>query len=138
MSFDLDKSLKQRSRIRAAVTKLITRINSIISKDGSDIELQTVEDMLVAKFNSLRILDEQILNEIDEDKVEVEMGETVHYEVNVNTTLQMIRSRIKEKLNSNAIKTENSVRLPKLQLPTFGGSKAEWISFWDTFVHSTL
>ena len=138
----MDSSLaQQRAPIRAMVTKLRARAEYAISS-----ELPTVAEGILSsltdKVQQLRILDKKVFDnwnkDDDEDNslLDKEVEQVMDYDIDANVTISELKtflSRCNQSHNSSVEPIKASVRLPKIDLPKFGGCKLQWSSFWEIF-----
>ena len=87
------------------------------------------------KFDTCQELYENVLE--DEEEILDLIDESCDYRDECNKTLVraegVLRSMGSTSDKAASSKTEQSAKLPKLELPKFSGDVLNWISFWDQF-----
>ena len=144
---DLQRYKRRRKGYTTSVSKLIKRIEERLlvedtSKDQIQIELVALKNTLKEKENTIKELDNNVLDEIsDEEEIVAEIENSTTFEVMIKS----VEERIKRALHTPPIQSNEStlsvlsesrtnVKLPKLSLKKFNGEATEWTSFYQTFM----
>ena len=128
---DYGRLVRLRGYMRAALTKLLKRAEkSIDSKVIDANEAQNFIDLIVRKQKSVTECDDDILQCLAPDKVDDELESMNDYEYKSNEIIILLKSRID---SVGAHVSKPSVKLPKIELPSYSGDKLSWLSFWDVF-----
>ncbi|XP_053388319.1 uncharacterized protein LOC123543829, partial [Mercenaria mercenaria] len=116
---------------KGAVTRLLSKFE-MIQQEAVDLEeLQTIEDSLRQKQQTITEIHEKIIDVIPEDdgeQIETEILDHNEYIYNLQTKIQKVASFKKNHTNSSVYH-----RLPILDLPRFDGNILDWQSFWDSY-----
>ena len=115
----------------------------------TEAKLISFENSLQRKSGELRALDDEVQEEIDEDRVEKDVEESVEFlepldELLASLTLKLGELRLSKTANDSssvlgyATVSTNSFenvkcKLPKLEIPPFSGEPLDWQGFWDRF-----
>ena len=133
--------VQRRAPIRVMVRKLRARAEHAIA-DDSPMVAEGILASLTDKIQQLRILDKEIFDNWnkDDDKdgslLDKEVGQVMDYDIDANVTIGQLKTFLSkcEHSHTSSVEPSNaSVRLPKIDLPKFGGCKLEWSSFWEIF-----
>ena len=134
----MDSSLsRKRVPIRALVTKLTRRAETVIAS-GDVSAVAGIFSTLDDKLNQLTVLDKEIFDNWDSEKdqdgsaMEAEVEQGMNYEVSANTCISKLKLFLDQQTTSSRM-TFQPVKLPKMELPKFGGSRIQWQSFWQIF-----
>ncbi|XP_023236884.1 uncharacterized protein LOC111635960 isoform X2 [Centruroides sculpturatus] len=137
----LEKLKKKRASIRASVTKLISKIDSLIESDDKETETHLeILDQLSRKEESLRTLNGEIEGFITSPTdYDTEIVNSEEYEDKIISCKFKIQSRIKRIEADSSVVTvtqgpvvrNNSanINLPEIPLPKFSGKYEEWSNF---------
>ncbi|XP_023229230.1 uncharacterized protein LOC111629544 [Centruroides sculpturatus] len=137
----LEKLKKKRASIRASVTKLISKIDSLIESDDRETETHLeILDQLSRKEESLRTLNGEIEGFITSPTdYDTEIVNSEEYEDKIISCKFKIQSRIKRLEADSSVVTvtqgpvvrNNSanIKLPEIPLPKFSGKYEEWSNF---------
>ena len=143
---------------KGAVSRLFSKFEATQEDDRNIDDVQSTEESLQRKLQTINDLHEKILDTLPDENVE-EIEEEVlqqeEYMHGLQWKIQKVRSAIKvcqSNLNTNAqtglssgtaesrppFSTNNQDRssfhrLPKLELPNFHGNIMNWQAFWDSF-----
>lgn len=151
MSTEKSKKAIRRGN-RAFVTKVIETANVAIDKfGGTQAEKDTLKSYRITlndKKESLKKLDEAILNEIeDEDKIMEdiqqagEIGESINrIIVKIDSVMEVFETSSAHSPGGLGTATSSAVhplpvraKLPKLSLKKFSGNPTDWQSFYDSY-----
>ena len=142
------KKTKVRGGHKAHLKKLLASVNNCMAGFTLDkeAELLGLHDSLKRKAAILAKLDEEILNEITDDDIadEIEACEKVQESIDMKISeIDVLLSRARnviQKLEGGSApsRVQSSqdtieVKLPKLDIPEFGGDPKEYRGFWDAF-----
>ena len=103
--------------------------------------LKAIQNNIASKINVIKDLDEEILDAIDDENLidaEIEDSSVFpdFYFENISKIENFIIfiEKSEEKISiTSSIKTENKLKLPKIELKKFGGTVLIWQGFWDQF-----
>ncbi|GFS75231.1 integrase catalytic domain-containing protein [Trichonephila clavipes] len=140
---------KKHTTFRAAVTKIISKIEIQKTELTGESEIGLYIEQLNDKFESLKLVDtelEKVLNLPDVDKelqsAEEYQDKIVTWRFKANKYLRNLNQKrnIHEPQNpTNHPKPEvnfshqtHSVKLPKITIPKFSGNISEWLTFWNS------
>ena len=145
---DLQMMTKKRVAIKGWLSRYMNRAKEVISKETkeqSDIDvLKDLKKELESRLNSLDELQSDLELMFDD---EVEMLEDIEksgvfrdsvMEV-ISSVAKVVGSAEAGSVSGDSTRSQN-VKLPKLDLPKFGGDVLKWQSFWEMFkasVHDT-
>ena len=157
----MSPKIKQRTVARAKLTKIKNNITQLLDiSDLGESEEKAFYDSLNELVNELndRIyelekFDNACMLDLDDDQIEDAVNEADAIFQSAKDVRRLAMTKIHEldvkfkssdeatNRNSNAseneisisTKTKVDVKLPKLELPKFGGDVLEWPSFWDRF-----
>ncbi|XP_054721417.1 uncharacterized protein LOC129231194 [Uloborus diversus] len=119
----MDNLKKKRSYLKGRTTRLINILNDKINSDAITIdELEIYGSDSRDLWHELHELNTEII--LAQKDTEIEANDKEYDE---------IASKI-ESLKFNSEHHLNSVKLPKIELPTFSGNFCEWLSFRDLFI----
>ena len=129
----MDKAtlVKQRGTIRTAVSKCITRVSDTLPSH----QIQAIKTNLNRDLTRLEHFDQLIVNECEGDEIDSEIEESLNYKLKIQSVIIEIDNMLKPKAT---VSESPSIKLPKLQLPTFSGDKMEWQSFYDIFCTAVI
>jgi len=151
MTSSLNRKINKRSALRKQFTKVLNQASDYLqqSEERDEGKLKGFEKTLERKSEELRAVDDDIQNEIEENKVEedVEESELVFEtldELLANIGLKLSEMQIPKSASesgsiidsaTSASSFSKSVKckLPKLEIPAFSGEPLEWQGFWDRF-----
>ena len=151
---DAEKKVNIRRGHRSYVTKLLKTSDELIKgyQPGQELDqkLQQQKQILQERLDTLKTLDEQILELVeDETKIATEIEETADFDERIYECMVKIDSILclkQEKpdpVNQHPVlaatagqSATKSTRLPKLVLKKFNGEAYQWQSFWDSFSSS--
>jgi hypothetical protein len=144
----LAKKKRIRARHKASATKTIRQIEDIFASETPDMErLLLLRLTLNEKLETIKALDSEVIELIDDDSLVDEIEQADHYKESVLSALVRI-DRITKAPPTSTSSTEappmegrtppldsrsSRIRLPKLQLRSFGGDLTKWTSFWESF-----
>ena len=137
MEEELKKLRKQRGRIRATASKLLAKIPKI----SRDTEIQGIIDSLQSTLNQLTEMNAEIAQIASDDELDTDLDDEVEYDLRIRNGISELKKsaeilRMRENTNTSK-ENVGSMKLPKLQLPLFSGSKFEFHSF-GTFLMPLL
>ena len=147
----LAKKKRIRAGHKASATKTIRQVEDILACETPDKErLSLLRLTLNEKLETIKTLDSEVIELIDDDTILADEIEQANgYKESVFNALIRIDWITKAPFTSSPLtSTESSprgrrtpppethssrVRLPKLQLCSFGGNLTKWTSFWESF-----
>ena len=138
---DLSRLRKRRSANRNVVRAWIVKAKDLMSKGHDDKNMNKVKAQLqaiIAKEKQIRVTDDEIQENIDDDKLIEDIEEASEFDVEVRLEKIEIEAFL-NKDKSFAAKSEMSkfetpgVKLPKLTVKTFKGEPTEWQQFEEMF-----
>lgn len=151
----MHQNQKARGIVRAAVTKLIHRLDALPGADGATTsEIEGIAVLLGQKGQQLKELDQLIQNVVDDANFEEEFTSASRYQDDIALALLKTRQLIartttspnpppgaaapSEGSGSNTsvpgqLSSLRAVALPKLHVPVFGGKLEDCQGFWDHF-----
>ena len=147
----LKTKTKVRGGHRAHTSKVIDQCKQLLEnfEPGLKTKLKTLKATLLEKEQTLKSLDESIIELVDEEEILKEIETAANFTEQIKEIVIDIEEKLKlndqeenEKTaanSSSAVATSKSgksayARLPKLVIKQFGGQACNWIEFWDTFV----
>ena len=145
----MTEALAKKKRIRAghkaSATKTIRHIEEGFTSDTPDKARVTAAIDLKEKFETIKALDGDIIDLIEDDTLADEIEQADAYKETIFASLvridelMEIRSTTPREIpdtspDSRSVAPESAsrVKLPKLQLRPFGGELTKWTSFWDS------
>lgn len=153
----MDRPQKSRGIIRAAVTRLISKLDALGSAEDQAVhEIQDTAHLLLERRDQLRDLDAAVQNTIqDDDAFEEDFTNSTRYQDDISLALSRARritaptvdrapppndagtpvgdnqrNHVRDIPSTSGVRT---VALPKLHVPTFAGKLEDWQGFWDHF-----
>ena len=155
----MTEALAKKKRIRAghkaSATKTIRQIEDVLTDEPPDPErLSLLRLTLNEKLETIKALDSEVIELFeDEGTLATEIEQTDDYKESIFSTLIKVDRVTKAPptrvppiptppVDTRAPPTDfrsSRVRLPKLQLRSFGGDLTKWTTFWESFesaVHS--
>ena len=153
ISSSLTKKRKIRGGFRAHSTKLSTDAKVLLSQDEPDIlKTEHLSLSLKEKVKTLQHIDDEIFNLISDDDVEAEVinceelrSEIQSLIVKLDAKTEALKSKARNQASLNfsqpnpsssglgVVSTQNTTKLPKLQLPKYEGDPRNWQEWWDAF-----
>ena len=159
---DLAKLKAIRAGNRSAITRLFRKIDELDPEMDVNESVQRIINAIAEKQRVLTDINERILEETSVEDIENEITDTDEYMFDLQTKVsdvsKLINTNVQittdnQNLNQNQTQQEtifqqasnfeippvtsntanHSHRLPKLDLPKFGGNILEWQSFWDAY-----
>lgn len=150
------EALAKRKRIRAghraSATKTIRQIEDILASEAPDKErLALLRLTLNEKFGTIKALDAEVIELVDDDSLDEEIEQADDYKESVFNALIRIDRIAKASPRTSPLAetppivrqtpppdsrsslSSSCVRLPKLQLRSFGGDLTKWTGFWESF-----
>ena len=151
MAESLAKKKRIRAGHRASATRTLMKVNEALTAETSDeSKLLQLKLTLEEKLGTLKLLDGEIIDLIEEDALATEIEQADDYKSDIYAALVKIDKALKL-ISLAAIPTpaptaspthhevppirvpEPSVRLPKLSIKPFSGDLTQWTTFWDSF-----
>ena len=132
----------KRKGLRISLTKQADKLKNLITVNGSLVSIKSVLLTCQSIYNSLKILDEQILDHIsqnnDLNSIDAEITDSLKYTELINECKCSVDefecSQGSPSLTTNdRVNHPKCVKLPNLQLPEFSGGFSEFLSFFDQF-----
>ena len=151
MASSLNRRIKRRNVLRTQFTNSLNQAQEYLASEGELLEakLSDFESTLTKKSGELRVLDDDIQDEIEEDEVEKDMNESWKTLEPLDEVLAALGLRLRDMRVSKAASEAGSTldsalsvssssksvkcKLPKLEIPAFSGEPLEWQGFWDRF-----
>ena len=147
MAEGLAKKKRIRAGHRASATRTLTKLNDALAAETApdEAKLSQLKLTLEEKLGTLKLLDGEIVELIDEDALATEIEQADDYKSEIYAALVRIDKALKLATPpapptpstthevSTARAPEPSVRLPKLSLKPFNGDITQWTTFWDSF-----
>ncbi|CAL9705016.1 unnamed protein product [Knipowitschia caucasica] len=149
MTEGLERLKRKRATIRAATTRLLTRLEDEVGKERPDSDkLREFLAVLSSKEDSLLDLDKGIEDVTPTDDLDTEISSTMDYmdrvltwKVRATTTIghqETIRDtpRVRVSDGSSGSFTSQSrqtVKLPKLMITKYDGEISQWQEFWSQY-----
>ncbi|XP_011698818.1 PREDICTED: uncharacterized protein LOC105456456 [Wasmannia auropunctata] len=148
----MDKLKKARSTARAAFTRILGSLHAELEKERPDnTELQVRLAMIREKASQLEefnqkifevMIDSDLSEEVLTQETEIADEYRMKYQqakITVNNIVEPPQATIHvEDIRQVAQISRDSARtykLPKIQLPKFGGDLKDWLQFWSLFKH---
>ena len=138
----MERNKKKRSAAKNVVKGLVVKIKELIENSDKCGEVETMKKTIEVKMTSISTMDDEILNEVTDDKLEEEMEISTQVEIEIGKELDKFKeilSRYKNP-NSGTVKRTLSespggggVKLPKIYIKRFTGDPIQWQQFEDTF-----
>ena len=136
----MEAAKKTRKTARIWMTKAINAVDEVLAKeDAVMIDYEGILQQLTQRESNLNDAQLAVENHLDEAELEADIEEASQY---VQRTLAA-RTSVMKKMSSLSEETESNsgssasglqtVKLPTLELPKFGGEVTEWQTFWDKF-----
>lgn len=143
MSDELTKKKRIRGGHKASATKIMQQINEhTTSPTPNEAKLACLKQALNEKFSTIKALDEEICGLIEDESVTEDIDAADQFEETIFDSLLSI-DRLMEKLRvkdpvvsaprTATTHSQSRVKLPKLNLRSFGGDLTQWTSFWESF-----
>ncbi|XP_067133798.1 uncharacterized protein [Centruroides vittatus] len=148
----LEKLRKKRASIRASVTRLISKVDSLVESDDRETEtFLEILDQFSRKEESLRTLNGEIEGLITSPTdYDTEIVNSEEYEDKIISCKFKIQSRIKRlEADSSVVMVSQApvgrnnsanIKLPEIPLPKFSGRYEEWSNFkmqFDNIISSS-
>ena len=159
---DLAKLKAIRAGNKSAITRLFRKIDELDPEMDVNESVQRIINAIAEKQRVLTDINDRILEETSVEDIENEITDTDEYMFDLQTKVsdvsKLINTNVQtttdnQNLNQNQAQQEtifqqasnfdvppvtsntanHSHRLPKLDLPKFGGNILEWQSFWDAY-----
>ena len=139
---EVARKKKTRGGHRASATRVITQANEAM--DTTDpvpavADLMKFKLTLEEKLVTLNCIDEEILERVEEDDLEEEIGQADVFKKNICLVLIKLDSAV-GLLSARPQTTEPAapphaakVRLPKITMNKYNGDMTKWTAFWDSF-----
>ena len=142
---ELGKARKVRGGHKGYVSKVISQVNELCQEyeglASQKERLLGLKSSLTEKIETIKKLDEQILESVKEEEIEKEIEDSGEFCETVYRCLAKIETcfsgtstntdgepqRVKEN------QSKQKPKLPKLTLKEFSGDPANWQTFWDCF-----
>ena len=155
------ESLTKKRRIRAghkaSATRMIRQVEETFRREAIDLsKLSLLKCSLQEKLETIKILDGDIVDLIEDDKLTEEIEQADFYKETIYDALLKIDKAVCEtKPSVTALRNADTpgptssssstrgkgAKLPKLALHSFDGNITEWPSFWDSFevtIHNNM
>ncbi|KAG0411887.1 hypothetical protein HPB47_010977 [Ixodes persulcatus] len=153
----MDRNRRTRGIVRSAVTRALTQIDHLLQDENTtELDLRLQLDYLNQKESDLIHLERDIQTSTSDDDLEDELEGAEEYRLRISHNLTSVRhaldSRVSMAQHTNILpnvpddrtqpggivptptsRSHRTVALPKLQVPTFAGSRRDWQGFWDHF-----
>lgn len=152
----LEKLKKKRAAIRTQTTKILSNAETLINEENDlDSEqksdsLNILKEQLIEKHDALKLLNNDIENNIPDSEFEAEIEGSESYSEKIIEWKYKITKFLQNKPSKNkayssdasSINSESSVpkstgqniiNLPKLNIGKFYGDSSYWLEFWSQF-----
>ena len=141
------RTKRQRTGHRVHLSRTLAKTESIITKvalteDDVD-EIRALLEIVNSKILMLENYDSQITETCDMDSVQTETDDIQTHTVNYKIRAAVIKQKLERKVSPNSASINNSrssandsYKLKRLSLASFGGSQIDWLSFYQDFVAS--
>ena len=130
---DLSKLKRLRAGNQAVCTKLVNRIDAVIS-GGDEVQITSLHKQLIGSLSKVKDYDQQILDVLPEEGVTDEIIKQSDYESKVEDKVVELELAVKGfKTAGDKTMRRKEVKLPTLSLTTFDGDPKTWKGFWELF-----
>ena len=144
MSTEDVKKKRIRSGYRGSTTRLLSEVDTALEATPLDCDkLSQLKMCLNEKLQTLKQLDAEIVELVDEAELEAEIDGADRYKKNVFSALTRIDKALRRNgtpppaaappTTTTPPPVSHKVKLPKIALPKFGGNLLKWSAFWDSF-----
>ncbi len=145
MAEGLAKKKRVRAGHRASTTRTLTKVDDVFAAGTADeATLSQLKLILEEKLDTLKLLDTEISELIEEDALVAEIERADDYKSDIYAALVRIGKVLRQSAplarpsptptrETPARVPESSVRLPKLSIQPFNGDITQWVTFWDSF-----
>ena len=144
---DLSKKMHVRAGHQSATTRIIKRCQDLLSTHPVDkTKLLPLKISVREKLDTLKRMDDEILELVDSDKVNGEIEQADEIKENIYSVLVQLDDVLSPRAASSPTAAATSasthhhvppardkVRLPKITLQPFDGDLTTWTTFWDSF-----
>lgn len=141
--------LMRKKRVRAghrsSATKIVRKAEELLAEDvPNTAQLMQIKLSLQEKLSTLKQLDAEIFDVIDEDSVVEEIEQADAYKEDLYAVMVRLEGlSIRSKLSSrdpftdrpirSDLPSHDKVKLPKLTIQPFKGDLTTWTTFWDSY-----
>ena len=154
MAEALARKKKVRGGHRASATRTVTQIYEAIENpdnpESTLTKMKQCKDALLEKLDTVKQLDAEILDAVDESEVEHEIDQADVFKEKVQRAIIDATGVITAKEVVPPVREHSTVatppplvshttarvKLPKLSIKKFNGDLTKWSTFWDTFESS--
>lgn len=146
MEEQLKQLINKRTSIKASVTRFSTYLKSISSENIDYIHIKERKSKFEetwAQFHDIQANIDLINDEVDSDQYSA--FEASYFDIKTKIEKLLLdhvtnnSTPLSGRVESTDTQLQNQIRLPKINLPNFGGSYEDWYTFHDTFnslIHS--
>ena len=152
MTESLQKKKKVRGGHKGHTSRVIIKVKGTL--EGFDEthteelldQLQNHRQTLTEKLETLKVLDEAIVELVKDEEIYVEIEESENFKFGIHDTIRKIDSKLKRLKKSEAntggiasaqaegaLSSSVQVKLPKINLRKFNGDPCSWVPFFDSF-----
>ena len=152
MTESLQKKKKVRGGHKGPTSRVIIKVKGILERfDETHTEelldqLQNHRQTLTEKLETLKVLDEAIIELVKDEEIDAEIEESENFKFGIHDTIRKIDSKLKRPKKSEAntggiasaqaegaFSSSVQVKLPKINLHKFNGDPCSWVPFFDSF-----
>ena len=145
MTDGVARKKKIRGGHKASATRMLSQIDALLREESSDLsKLQQLRLSLQEKLETLRLLDGEMLDLVEEGELTSEIEQADAFREGIYTAMIKIDKRVGE---AGVVATGSSpesheavipragdrVNLPKLELRPFSGDITAWTTFWESY-----
>ena len=144
MTEGLSRKIEVRAEHKTSVTRMLNQIDGILAEETPDVsKLSQLKQSLQEKLETLKLLDGEILELVEEDDIITEIEAADPFKEGIYASMIKI-----EKYTAMATPTtpppspaphatssrdRDHVKLPKLTLHPFNGKMTQWTNFWESY-----
>ena len=147
MAEGLTKKKRIRAGHRGSATRMLTQVEGLLAASTTDVaRLSQLKLSLQEKLETLKLLDGEIIDLIEEDHLVEEIEQADGFKEGIYSAMVKIDSQCStaqaipnpatstlDTPHTPAASRGSRVRLPKLTLRTFNGDVTTWMTFWDSY-----
>lgn len=124
---------------RGSTTRLLSEVDTALRATPPDCDdLSRLKMCLNEKLQTLKQLDSEIVELVEEGELETDITGADGYKENVFRALTQIDKAMRQPAAdpppvATPPPVSGKVKLPKITLPRFGGNLLKWSAFWDSY-----